>query len=141
MLPPVTSAPKSRSHHTGEQVQAGVGAHQRRTTCVLDRAAHSRTDRRERVTLKRHKPQVLALVDSGDPGLHSAPEEHAVVGRLAATAGVEGRPVQHDALGVDVDHHGVPLAKGLVGEFEPGRSAMVVALAAPFVIGRHASGQ
>ena len=99
MLPPVTSAPKSRnttpdSRCRPEWVRISGG-----TAGVLDRAAHRRTDRRERVALGRHQLEIVALADADDAGLHAAPEQHAVVGRLPAAAGVEGRPVEHDALG------------------------------------------
>ena len=85
----------------GEQVQPGVGAHQRRTPVVVERALHRGSGRRDRVALGGDQVDVVGgLAGAGDPGLHAAPEQHAVVGRLAAAAGIERGAVEHDAVGV-----------------------------------------
>ena len=81
-----------------QHVQAGVRAHQRGPALVLDRAADRGARRRHRIAVGRDQVQVIALAGAGDAGLHAAPQQHALVRRLAAAAGVEGRPVQDDAV-------------------------------------------
>src|SRR5579859_2950698 len=113
-VPPGDQRPEVAEHHAAQNVQAGVGAHQRGAPVVLERAADRGAWWRQRVTLGRDQVQVVALARAGDAGLHPAPQQHAVIGRLAAAAGVERRPVQDDALGVGREHGGVPLAQRLV---------------------------
>ena len=79
-----------------QQVQPGVRAHQRGPALVLERAADGGARRRERVALGGDQVQVVALARADDAGLYAAPEQHAVVRRLAAAAGVEGGPVEDD---------------------------------------------
>jgi hypothetical protein len=63
--------------------------------------------------------EIVALPDAHDAGLDPAPEQNAVVGRLAAAARVEGRLVQDDAVGPGREHGRVPVPQGLVVEFKP----------------------
>ena len=84
-----------------EHVQAGVGAHQRGAALVLDGAADRGAGRRQRVVLGGDQVQVVALAGADDAGLHAAPQQHSVVGRLATAARVEGGAVQHDPVGPD----------------------------------------
>ena len=80
-----------------QQVQARVRAHERRPAIVLDGAAHGGSDRRHRVAVEGHEVLVVAASHVDDAGLDTAPQQHAVVRRLSAAAGVEGRAVEHDA--------------------------------------------
>ena len=41
-----------------------------------------------------------------------------MIRRLPTAAGVEGGPVQHDAVVVDVENRGLPLAKSRIEEIE-----------------------
>ena len=84
-------------------------------------------DRRQRVAFGRDQVEVVAFPDVGDAGLDPAPQQNAVVGRLAAAARIEGRLVQHDAVGPGRQHDRVPVAQGLVVEFEPVRPPGVLA--------------
>ena len=100
MLPPVTRAPKSRNTTPDSRCSPECVRISAVRRVVLDRAAHRRPDRRHRIALgAARSTQVVALADADDARLHAAPEQHAVVGRLAAAARVERRPVEHDALG------------------------------------------
>jgi hypothetical protein len=101
-------------HHAAQHVQAGVRAHQRGPALVLDGAADRGAGRRQRVAFGRDQVQVVALARPLDPGLHPAPQQDAVVGRLAAAARVEGGPVKHDPVGVGREHRAFPFPQRLV---------------------------
>ena len=106
-------------HHAGEQVQRRVGAHQRGAPVVLDGAADGGAGRRQRVTLGGHQPLLaVRLAGVDDAGLDAAPQQHAVVRRLAAPAGVERGAVEHDPALAGGQHDGVPLAQRGVVELE-----------------------
>jgi predicted TIM-barrel fold metal-dependent hydrolase len=64
------------------------------------------------------------LMFGSDWPVSSLSQQHAVIGRLAAAAGIERRPVQDDALGVGREHRGVPFAERLVVQFEPVRAPL-----------------
>ena len=113
-------------HHAGQQVQPGVRPHQRGPPVVVQRAPDRGAGRRQRIGLGRDQVELVRLAGAVDVGLHAAPEQYAVVRRLTATARVEGRAVQHDALGPGRQHGRVPLAQGLVVEFEPVRMPAIV---------------
>ena len=102
-------------------------AHQRGAALVLQRTAHRRPGRGQRVAVRGQQVEVVALARAHDPGLHPAPQQDAVVGRLAAAARIERGPVEHDPLlGVGIEHDGVPLAQRLVRELEPVGAAMAI---------------
>ena len=77
-------------HHTAQDVQPRVGPHQRGPPLVLHRAADRGARYRNGIALGRDQVEVVPLPGAGDAGLHTAPEQHAVIGRLAAAAGIEG---------------------------------------------------
>ena len=113
MFPPVTSAPKSRNTTAAQHVQPGMRAHEGgspgsstapRTTCPGA----------ERITVPGHQVEVVALARVHDAGLHTTPQQHPVVRRLTAAAGIEGRPVEHDPVWSGVKHDRVPFAQRLV---------------------------
>ena len=106
-------------HRPAEDVQAGMGAHQAGAAFVVDRAAHAGAGRRDRVAGRGDQVEVVALAGVHDPGLHALPDQHAVVRRLAAAAGIERRPVEHDA-GLRIrrirpDDRAVPLPDARIG--------------------------
>ena len=109
-------------HDTAQHVQAGVGPHQRGAPLVLDRAPDRGSRRRHRVASAGIRYSSSPLLHPLDPGLHPAPEQHAVVGRLTAAAGVERRAVEHDPVLAGVEDGRVPLAQGLVVKLEPVRA-------------------
>jgi hypothetical protein len=123
-VPPGDQRPEVAEHHAAQHVQAGVGAHQRGAPGVLDGAADGGARGRQRVTLGRDQVQVVALARAHDGGLHAAPQQHAVIGRLAAAARVERGPVQDDALRVGREHGAVPLPQRLVVQFQPVRAPL-----------------
>jgi hypothetical protein len=60
----------------------------------------------------RDQVEVVTLDRAEDSRAYAAPEQDALVRRLAATTGIEGGPVEHDApLGVDPDDNRLPLSK------------------------------
>ena len=96
MLPPVTSAPKSRkttpvSTCSPEWVRISAV---RRSSSSAPRTAVP--GGRNRVALGRDQVELVALAGADDAGAHAAPEQHALVRRLPTAAGIERRPVQHD---------------------------------------------
>ena len=110
-----------------------MGPHQGTAPFVCDCAPNLSADGWNRVALGRDQIQVLAPANTFDPGFDATPEEDAVIGRLAASAGVEGRPVQDDPLFVAGQDGGIPLAQRLVRQFQPMRAAVgVVAHQAPY---------
>ena len=104
----------------------GMGSVYQAHDPVLDRTTDRGSHRRHGIALRGHEHQVVAATSADDAGLDSAPQQRAVVRRLPAAAGVEGRPVEDDALGRAVQDHGVPLAQRLVRELEPGGPAVGV---------------
>ena len=78
------------------------------------RTAHGGAGRRDRVGLVGDQVEVIGLAGAHDAGLHPAPQQHAVVRRLAAAARIEGRTVKHDPVRAGGQHYGVPLAQGLI---------------------------
>ena len=108
-----------------------MGAHQRGPALVFDGAADRGAGRRQRVAFGRDQVEVIALARADDPGLHAAPQQHAVIGRLAAAARIERRPVQDDALGVGREHRGVPFPQRLVVQLEPVRAPLRLAHGLP----------
>src|SRR5215469_18753333 len=97
-------------------------AHQCSTAIVGEGATHRRTGWRHRITVGGYQVKVVALPGPRDPGLHTAPEQYALVRRLAATAGIERRPVKHDAVLAGMQHDGVPLSQRLIGQLETVRT-------------------
>src|SRR5580704_7501556 len=79
---PGDQRPEVAEHHAAQHVQAGVSAHQRGAPLVVQRPANGGAGRRQRVTLGRYQVLLVALARADDAGLHPAPQQHAVVGRL-----------------------------------------------------------
>jgi trans-aconitate 2-methyltransferase len=75
--------------------------------------------RRQRVSLGRQEIEIITLARTDDPRPDIPPQQHAVIGRLPATAWIERGPVQNDALiGVSEKHSGAPFADRGVFEVE-----------------------
>ena len=120
MLPPVTSAPKSRKttpHSTCSPEWVRISA-VRRSSSTAPRTAVPGGGSGS-VSSGTQVDVVRALARVHDPGLHAAPQQHAVVRRLAAAARVEGGPVENDPVRSGVEHHRVPLAQRLVVKVKP----------------------
>ena len=83
MLPPVTSAPKSRNttpHSTCRPVWVRISSVRRSSSTAPVTVVPGR---RQRIALGRDQVEVVALAGAHDAGLHALPEQHAVVRRLA----------------------------------------------------------
>ena len=103
-------------------MQARVRAHERGTPTIVDRALDLRPDGGHGIVHGGDQPHLVGVAGALDARLHATPEKDPVVGRLATTARIEGRAIEHDALlGVHGDDRRGPLAQGGVLEFEPGR--------------------
>src|SRR5262249_18142367 len=79
-----------------QHMQPRVGPHQRAAPFIFDRAANSGSRRRYRVAFRRDQVLLVALAYPDDAGLDAAPQEHAVVRRLAAAARVKRGTVEND---------------------------------------------
>ena len=100
-------------------MKPGMGAHQVRTSFIGNGTLHLRADGRQRIALGGDQPDVVGVAGTDDPRLHAAPQQHALVGRLAAAARIEGGAVQHDAgLGVDGHDRRRPLAQCGVAQLQ-----------------------
>jgi hypothetical protein len=68
------------------------------------------------VTLCRQQVEVVTHARADDSSPNIPPQQHTVIGRLSAAAGIERGPIQNDALiGVSEQHTGAPLAdRGVV---------------------------
>lgn len=99
-------------------MQSRVRAHQCRALIVLNGSGDNAADRGKGIAVSGNEPQVVDAASVDDARLHAAPEQHAVVGRLPAAAGVEGRSVEHDpVVGGCRDNDRLPFAKRGVAEF------------------------
>ena len=114
-------------HDAAQDVQAGMGAHQQAASLVVESAPNGRAHGRRRVVLVRHEPEVVVGPEADDAGLHTSPQQHTPVRRLAASTRVEGGAVEDDALvRIAGQHRAVPLSQRLVVEFEPVGPAVVI---------------
>ncbi|MFC5211328.1 hypothetical protein ACFPM0_32935 [Pseudonocardia sulfidoxydans] len=96
-----------------------MGAHQAGAAFVVDRPADLGARRRDRVALGGDEVQVVAAEGADDPRPHPAPQQHALVRRLAPATGVERRPVEHDpALRVDGHHRRGEVANARIDQVE-----------------------
>src|SRR6476659_9852268 len=93
--------------------------HKAGTAFVVEATVDARACRGYGISLSRQQIEVVTLARADDPGTDIAPQQHAVIGRLPAAAGIKRGPVQNDALiGVGEQHIGVPLADRGVLEIE-----------------------
>jgi hypothetical protein len=93
--------------------------HEAGAAFVIEATVDACAGRRQGVSLGRQEVEVVTLARADDPSPDIAPQQHAVIGRLPAAAGIERGPVQNDALiGVSKQHSGAPLADRGVVEVE-----------------------
>src|SRR6188472_3310728 len=94
-------------------------AHQARAALVVKAPSYARAYLGQRVSLGRQEVEVVTFARTDNPRPDIAPQQYAVIGRLATAAGIERRPVQHNALiGVSEQHGSGPLAYRWVFEVE-----------------------
>lgn len=90
-------------------MKAGVSAHQRGATLVFDCTAYRGADGWQWIALGGDEPNVVSAPSSLDSRLDATPQQHAMIRRLPSATGIERRPIQHDAVIVDVQHRCIPL--------------------------------
>ena len=106
--------------NTGEDMQPGVGSHQRCAPGVVQRATNRSSRGRHRIVLCRDQVVVVQLAGSHDARAHATPEQHAFVRRLPTAAWIERGPVQDDpAVLVRGKNDRVPFPDRRVVEVEP----------------------
>jgi hypothetical protein len=74
---------------------------------------------RQWVSLDRQQVEIVTLPRTNDPSPNIPPQQHAVIGRLPAAAGIKRGSVQHNALvGISEQHSSCPLANRGVFEVQ-----------------------
>ena len=102
-----------------EDVQAGMRTHEAGAAFIVEATAYGCAGRGQGVSLGWQEVEIVTPARADDPSPDIPPQEHAVIGRLPAAAGIERGPVQNDALiGVSQQHGSAPLADRGVVEVE-----------------------
>src|SRR5215203_3643194 len=94
-------------------------AHEAGAALVIEATMNACARRGQGVSLGRQEVEVVTLARADDPRPDIPPQQHAVIRRLSAAAGIERGLVQNDALiGVSEQHSSGPLANRGVFEVE-----------------------